>query len=193
MNIYVKRSYISEKGSTLEVVQGDITRITVDAIVNAANSQLSHGGGVALAIAKAGGEVINQESRAWIKKHGPVQFDTPAYTSAGNLPCQYIIHAVGPIWGEGDEDKKLAAAIRGSLKRAEELNIKSIAFPAISTGIFGFPIDRAASIFMHEFKRYLSAPDEKAVKHIKVVLFDENTLASFVKAFDAVFISESKG
>lgn len=193
MNIYVKRSYISEKGSTLEVVQGDITRITVDAIVNAANSQLSHGGGVALAIAKAGGEVINQESRAWVKKHGPVQFDAPAYTSAGNLPCQYIIHAVGPIWGEGDEDTKLAAAIRGSLKRAEELNIKSIAFPAISTGIFGFPIDRAASIFMNEFKRYLSAPDEKAVKHIKVVLFDEKTLASFVKAFDAVFTSESKG
>ena len=107
-------------------MQGDITQEQVDAIVNAANSHLQHGGGVAGVIAHKGGQVIQQESHAWVRAHGPVSHAKPAYTSAGRLPCRYIIHAVGPVWGAGDEDHKLSAAVRGSLERADELNLRSI-------------------------------------------------------------------
>ncbi len=182
-----KRDFLSETGGLLEVGQGDITFEATDAIVNAANSQLSHGGGVALAIARGGGEVINKESRKWVAEHGPVTFDSPAYTGGGNLPCKYVIHAVGPVWGEGDEDDKLATAIRSSFERAEQLGVKSIAFPAISTGIFGFPVDRAAGIFMKVFREYLSEPNPDAVKTIKMILFDNRTLDVFLAAFDEEF------
>ena len=182
-----KRDFLSETGGLLEIGQGDITFEATDAIVNAANSQLSHGGGVARAIVNEGGESIDKESREWVAEHGPVTFDSPAYTSGGNLPCNFVIHAVGPVWGEGNEDMKLATAIRSSLERAEELGVKSIAFPAISTGIFGFPIDRAARIFMEEFKKYLSKESPDAVKTIKMTLFDNRTLEKFLAAFDEVF------
>jgi O-acetyl-ADP-ribose deacetylase (regulator of RNase III) len=181
----IKREFESQTGGRLEIGQGDITREAVDAIVNAANSHLSHGGGVALAIAMRGGEAINKESRQWVNEHGPVTFSAPAYTSGGNMPCRFVIHAVGPVWGEGDEDHKLASAIQGSLKLAEELGVNTIAFPAISTGIFGFPVDRAAGIFMEEFKNYLSNKD--AIKTIKMILFDRSTLDDFMSAFDKIF------
>jgi O-acetyl-ADP-ribose deacetylase (regulator of RNase III) len=183
----VKEKFLSNTGILLEIGQGDITQEITDAIVNAANSHLSHGGGVALAISRRGGATIDQESRKWVADHGPVRFDAPAYTSGGNMPCRYVIHAVGPVWGEGDEDKKLAAAIRSSLDLAEKLGVKSIAFPAISTGIFGFPVNRAAALFMQEFKEYLSNADADAVKIIKMILFDKSTLDEFLAAFEDVF------
>ena len=108
-------------GQHLEICQGDITRETTDAIVNAANSQLRHGGGVAAAIAHRGGEIIDRESREWVKANGFVTHSKPAVTSGGNLQCKYVIHAVGPVWGEGDEDAKLKEAILGSLTTAESL------------------------------------------------------------------------
>jgi O-acetyl-ADP-ribose deacetylase (regulator of RNase III) len=182
-----KREFLSETGELLVIGQGDITFEATDAIVNAANSQLSHGGGVAQAIAKEGGDVINKESRKWVQEHGPVSYDSPAYTSGGDLPCSFVIHAVGPVWGEGDEDNKLSTAIRSSLTRAEELGVKSIAFPAISTGIFGFPVDRAAKIFMRVFKDYLLKESTEAVKTIKMILYDDHTLEEFLTAFDEVF------
>jgi len=133
-------------GQIFQLVQGDITAETTDAIVNAANRALRHGAGVAGAILRRGGEVIQQESDAWVREHGPVSHAEPAWTSGGALPCRYVIHAVGPVWGDaqkpgagGDEDAKLAAAVTGSLSVAESLGLKSISLPAISTGVFGFP------------------------------------------------------
>lgn len=166
----------------LEIAQGDLTQEPLDAIVNAANARLMHGGGVAMAILQAGGWSIQLESNAWIRQHGPVSNTEPAYTHAGKLPTRYIIHAVGPIWGEGDEDNKLALAIAGSLKRAEALKLHSIAFPAISTGIFGFPKERAAKIFFATFQAYASQHVETSLSLIRVTLWDEDSLQIFLDA-----------
>lgn len=134
----------------IEILQGDITTMEVDAIVNAANSRLQHGGGVAGAIVRKGGQVIQRES----DRIGFVPTGNAAVTSAGNLPCRYVIHAVGPVMGEGDEDLKLRNATLSAFERAQELRLKSIALPAISTGIFGYPVERCAPIMLgvaHEF------------------------------------------
>lgn len=128
----------------IELINGDITTLAVDAIVNAANSRLQHGGGVAAAIARKGGPVIQQES----DRIGFVPTGNAAVTSAGNLPCRYVIHAVGPVMGEGDEDLKLRNATLSAFERAQELRLKSIALPAISTGIFGYPVQRCAPIML---------------------------------------------
>src|SRR5689334_9334103 len=138
--------HILPSGKTIQIVQGDITIEEVDAIVNAANEHLQHGGGVAWSISKKGGSSIQKESETWIRQHGRVPHSTPAWTSGGLLPAKYVIHAVGPVWGEGNEDNKLESAVIGSLRVAEELKCSSIAMPAISTGIFGFPKDRAARV-----------------------------------------------
>lgn len=176
-------TYIFPSGQTLELVQGDITQEHVDAIVNAANEYLRHGGGVAAAIARRGGRVVDEESRAWVSQHGPVPHDQPAYTSGGNLPVRYIIHAVGPVWGSGDEDRKLQAAVRGSLQRAEELSLTSIAFPAISTGIFGFPKDRAARLFYETLTTYFIQNPDSSLRLIRLTLFDIPTLTAFQQVF----------
>src|SRR5512142_3082566 len=103
-------------GQTIQIVQGDITIEEVDAIVNAANEHLQHGGGVAWAISKKGGSAIQKESDAWIRQHGRVTHAHPAWTSGGDLPAKYVIHAVGPVWGDGDEDQKLSDAVLGCLR-----------------------------------------------------------------------------
>lgn len=175
------QTYIFPSGQTLEIVQGDITQEQVDAIVNAANEQLMHGGGVAAIISRRGGHIVDEQSRAWVKQHGPVPHDWPAYTSGGNLPARYIIHAVGPVWGSGDEDSKLYAAIHGSLQRADELNLTSIAFPAISTGIFGFPKDRAAGIIFSAIEKYFLENSLSGLKTVKLVLYDQPTVDVFLK------------
>lgn len=174
-------------GQTLELVQGDITQEHVDAIVNAANEHLLHGGGVAAAIARKGGRVVDEESRTWVKRHGPVPHDRPAYTSGGNLPARYIIHAVGPVWGSGDEDRKLQAAVRGSLQRAEELGLTSIAFPAISTGIFGFPKDRAARLMYQTIEAYFADTPQSSLNLVRLTLYDTPTLTTFTQVFHTVF------
>jgi O-acetyl-ADP-ribose deacetylase (regulator of RNase III) len=170
-------------GQILELVNGDITQESVDAIVNAANSHLSHGGGVAAAIAHKGGQVITTESREWVKKHGAVSHVQPAYTSGGNLPSRYVIHAVGPVWGDGDEDEKLKTTVLGVLKRAEELKLNSIALPAISTGIYGFPAERAAYIFFDTLQLYFSENPESKLIKVRIVLFDKKSQDVFQKAF----------
>jgi O-acetyl-ADP-ribose deacetylase (regulator of RNase III) len=168
----------------VEIAQGDITLEAVDAIVNAANSQLQHGGGVAWAIARRGGEAIDRESRAWVREHGPVTHDRPAFTSGGQMPCQYVIHAVGPAWGEGDEVRKLAAAVRGSLRLADELGLRSIAIPAISTGIFGFPKERAAQVIFAEIDEYFAQTPASGLKLVRLTLFDQPTVDVFVVVWD---------
>jgi O-acetyl-ADP-ribose deacetylase (regulator of RNase III) len=174
---------ILSTGQSLQIVQGDITTEEVDAIVNAANEYLQHGGGVAWAITRRGGDVIQDESDKWIKQHGPVSHAHPAWTSGGALPAKYIIHAVGPVWGDGDEDKKLADAVTGSLLVADELKLLSIAMPAISTGIFGFPKERAAGIIFSVIEKYFSKNQNSTLKVIRIVLFDDATIQPFLKVW----------
>ena len=169
--------------SLLEISRGDITTEEVDAIVNAANAYLQHGGGVAGAIVRKGGLIIQKESEEWVGKNGRVAHAHPAYTSSGQLPCKYVIHAVGPIWGEGNEDAKLVDAIRGTLDLAEQLQLSSMAFPAISTGIYGFPKDRAARLILHTQIDWLQAHPDTRIKLVRNVLFDETTTQVYITEF----------
>lgn len=173
-------------GQTLQIVQGDITVDKVDAIVNAANEQLQHGGGVAWAISKRGGPTVQEESDAWIRKHGLVTHSHPAWTLGGLLPAKYIIHAVGPVWGDGDEDKKLSDAVTGSLTVADELKCKSISMPAISTGIFGFPKDRAAGIIFSAIETYFSEVKDSTIQTVRLVLFDDATVKVFLDIWGSI-------
>ena len=168
-------------GQIIQLVRGDITAETTDAIVNAANAHLQHGAGVAGAILRQGGQAIQSESRAWIQTHGPVSHAAPAWTSGGNLPCRIVIHAVGPVWGDGDEDSKLGDAVTGSLRMADELKLVSIAFPALSTGIFGFPKERAAGVMFKAIREYLEKTT--GLKLVRLVLYDASTITSFEKAW----------
>jgi O-acetyl-ADP-ribose deacetylase (regulator of RNase III) len=179
----LRQKVIFDSNITIEIMQGDITLIETGAMVNAANRHLQHGGGVAGAISRRGGTVIQEESDAWIARYGPIDSDRPAYTSAGNLPCQYVIHAVGPVWGEGEEDRKLSEAICAALKMAETLRISSVSLPAISTGIFGFPVKRAAGIFMRSLQDFCAQSEHKHLRNIKLVLFDMETYSTFSEAF----------
>ena len=135
----------------LELIEGDLTDLEADAIVNAANEDLQLGAGVAGAIRQKGGASIQEECN----RIGHTPVGTAVMTGAGNLKARQVIHAVGPRMGEGDEDKKLASAVRSSLALADRRGLKSIALPAISTGIFGFPMERAARIMLTEIHRFL--------------------------------------
>lgn len=170
-------------GQMIQIVQGDLTTEEVDAIVNAANEQLQHGGGVAWAISKKGGAAIQNESDDWVRQHGPVSHSRPAWTSGGLLPAKFVIHAVGPVWGDGDEDNKLSDAVKGSLRVADELKCSSIALPAISTGIFGFPKDRAAGIIFSAIEKFFESTPSN-IKVVKLILFDQATVDVFLKSWN---------
>ncbi len=183
----VLREHALPSGGCLQIAQGDLTQEPLDAIVNAANAHLAHGGGVAGAILRRGGPSIQADSDAWVRQHGPVAHDRPAYTGAGRLPCRYVIHAVGPVWGSGDEDAKLAAAVQGSLRLADELGLASIALPAISTGIFGFPKGRAAGVMLAAMRGYFEAHPASGIRIVRLVLFDTPTLQAFLQAWEDLF------
>ena len=150
----------------LQLEQGDITNSTADAIVNAANSGLILGAGVAGAIRRKGGPSIQEGC----DRIGSCPVGNAVITSAGNLQARFVIHAVGPKWGEGHEVKKLRNAAIKSLQRAEEKELKSIAFPAISTGIFGFPLKLAAETLLTAVWQYLSQKSENET--VTFILFD---------------------
>lgn len=156
------RLTITVERTQVELIEGDITRLEVDAIVNPANEHLQLGGGVAGAIRERGGPTIQEEC----DRIGGTAVGTAVMTGAGNLPARQVIHAVGPRLGEGDEERKLAAAVRASLALADRRGLRTLAMPAISTGIFGFPMDRAARIILTEVQRYLQG----GTKLEKVVL-----------------------
>jgi O-acetyl-ADP-ribose deacetylase (regulator of RNase III) len=173
--------------ATLEIAHGDITALAVDAIVNAANVQLQHGGGVAAAISRKGGPTIQQESDALIAKRGPLETGDAVITSGGKLPAKFVIHTVGPVWGDQDEresDTLLRRAVRNSLKLADEHNLKTIAFPAISTGIYHFPVDRAAKLMLAEAADYLRG--KKSLERVVFCLYDDATYQTFEKAFGEI-------
>lgn len=192
MNILMREVNLPS-GQKIQILHGDITAEDVDAIVNAANSELKHGGGVAAAIVRKGGEKIQKESDEWVQKYGKVPTGQVAITSAGNLKAKAIIHAVGPIWSEHKPEKAdelLKSAVWNSLIAAQNRGFESIAFPAISAGIFGFPKDRCALILLDTAKEFFEQYPNSTLKEIRFVLFDEPTLHAFVEAFDTLYGSK---
>lgn len=188
---HLLREFLLPAGQRFQLCQGDLTTEPVDAIVNAANRYLSHGGGLAAAIVERGGESIQAESDAWVRLHGPVSHAEPAFTQAGRLPCRYVIHAVGPMWGEGDEDQKLEAAVTGALRLADQLTLSSIALPAISTGIFGFPKDRAAGIILTAVEAYFSQHTASRLNLVRLTLYDQPTFDAFLQVWNKKFNQDS--
>ncbi len=164
-----RRLSIQLEGTQLELAEGDITDLEVDAIVNAANEELKLGTGVAGAIREKGGPSIQEEC----DRIGGTPVGTAVLTGGGELKARHVIHAVGPQMGEGDEDRKLQSAIRSSLALADRHGLKSIALPAISTGNFGYPMDRCARILLTEVYRYLQG-GTKIERVVVSLLTDED-------------------
>ena len=159
----------------IELIKGDLTKIQVGAIVNAANSSLLGGGGVDGAIHRAGGPQILEECRAIRNRQGKCNTGEAVVTNAGNLPANYVIHTVGPVWNgnEEKESKLLANCYHNSLKLAESLGVKTIAFPNISTGVYRFPKELAGKIAIDEVRKFKSDVIEKV---IFVCFADENEM-----------------
>jgi O-acetyl-ADP-ribose deacetylase len=156
----------------LQIVEGDITKLDVDVIVNAANSSLLGGGGVDGAIHRAAGKKLLEECQTL----GGCKTGRAKITSGYNLQARHVIHTVGPVWGDedGNEDDLLASCYRNSLQLAAEHGLKSIAFPSISTGAFGFPMDRAARIAIREVQAFLGA--NPGVEKVLLVCFGQEAL-----------------
>jgi len=169
------------KNSILELVEGDITEMDTEAIVNAANANLVLGGGVAGAIRSKGGPEIQNEC----DKIGGTFVGGVVKTTGGNLKAKYVIHSVGPRMGEGNEDEKLRNATLNSLKLADEENIKSISFPAISTGIFGFPIVRCSQIMLQTTIDYLKG--QTGIEKVVFCLFGQDSLNVFENQLSTLF------
>ncbi len=168
----------SSENKRLSLLKGNIARLDVDAVVNAANKSLILGGGVAGAIRRLGGPSIQEEC----SREGPIQVGEAVMTGAGNLKTRHVIHTVGPEYGEGDEDEKLRRATFNSLRLAKRHRLKNIAFPAISTGIFHFPIIRCSEIMLFEAMDFLKKhpfPEE-----IIFCLFDDDALETFSNTLD---------
>ena len=161
----------------IEVQQGDITKIKVDAVVNAANSSLLGGGGVDGAIHRAGGPAILEECRKIRARQGGCDTGEAVITTGGNLPAQYVIHTVGPVWsgGENGEPELLANCYHNSLRIASEKQLQSIAFPNISTGIYGYPKPNAAQVAVQAVKDYLKS-NETSLQRVIFVCFDTENL-----------------
>ncbi len=168
--------------STLRLVSADITERYVDASVNAANSRLQHGGGLAGAIVRKGGRTIQEES----DRIGHVPVGGAAITTGGTLKARYVIHAVGPRMGEGDEDRKLKSAINSALNLASEERLKSISVPAVSAGIFGFPKDRCAKIVVGETVAFLRNKPESSLEMVELCISDLEAFGFFKGEFEKI-------
>ncbi|MGH2671186.1 MAG: macro domain-containing protein [bacterium] len=166
---------------TLRLIEGDITEEESDAIVNAANEMLAHGGGLAAAIVRKGGRVIQEQSSRWVAEHGPVHTGGAALTSGGDLKARYVIHAVGPIWSGGSrkEEHLLHSAVRTALALADEHGLRSIAIPAISTGIFGYPKRLAAPVIVGAIVDYVQEHPESGLEDIRICTMTAADAAPF--------------
>jgi O-acetyl-ADP-ribose deacetylase len=161
----------------ITIRHGDLTAAKVDAIVNAANNDLILGGGVAGAIRARGGPAIQEECR----RLGPIRIGEAAITGGGNLPARYVIHAASMELGGLTSELGLRESTRNSLLRAHENRLESIAFPAIGTGIAGFPLERCAEVMLEEIRAHLNS--ETTLKQVEIVLFDQPALAVFERTF----------
>jgi O-acetyl-ADP-ribose deacetylase (regulator of RNase III) len=168
--------------TVIRLVSADLTERDVDAIVNAANSRLQHGGGVAGAIVRKGGRIIQEES----DRIGYVPVGNAAITSGGKLKARFVIHTVGPMMGEGDEDAKLKNAINSVLSLATEKKLKSISIPAISAGIFGFPKDRCARILVGETAAFLKSNSGTSLELVEFCIFDQEAFGFFKKEIEGL-------
>jgi O-acetyl-ADP-ribose deacetylase (regulator of RNase III) len=172
----------------IQVIKGDITKVTADAVVNAANTSLLGGGGVDGAIHRAGGPAILEECRQIVARQGGCKTGEAVITTAGNLPVKFVIHTVGPVWNGGHkkEKEKLENCYRNSLRLAVEYKCKTIAFPGISTGVYRFPKDEAAKIAVNAIKDVISK--EHVLETVILVCFDDESyelLNNEVKKSDA--------
>lgn len=173
-------------GTNIQLIQGDITKQDIDAIVNAANTTLLGGGGVDGAIHSAGGSRILEECKIIRSKQGGCDVGEAVITTAGNLPSDYVIHTVGPVWqgGNNNEPELLANSYRNSLKLAYESNINSIAFPSISTGVYKYPKEKAALIALNTVKKVL---DDIIFDEIRFILFSKNDFDIYKESIKKVF------
>jgi putative ATPase len=157
-------------GRVFEVVVADLLAEPVDAIVNAANGQLAHGGGVAAAIARAAGPALEQEGDRIVEAGGPIPTGEAVVTTAGRLRQQAVIHAVGPIQGQGDEEALLVRALRSAFERASERGFASIAFPAVSSGIFAVPLETCARAYVRAVVEHVAARPQTSLRTIRLCL-----------------------
>jgi O-acetyl-ADP-ribose deacetylase (regulator of RNase III) len=173
-------------------VPGDITRQQVDAIVNAANSGLMGGGGVDGAIHRAGGPAILEECRRIVQRQGRLPPGQAVITTGGRLPARYVIHTVGPIWrgGKSNEPKTLASAYRESLALAVENGLTTVAFPSISTGVYGYPVDQAAEVALRTVIEFLQKGT--SLKEVRFVLFDNRTYDAYAEALHDLALNASQ-
>jgi O-acetyl-ADP-ribose deacetylase (regulator of RNase III) len=174
----------------ISVVQGDITKQQVDAIVNAANAQLAGGGGVDGAIHRAAGPELMQYCDAVRALEGGCPTGSAVITPAGKLPCRYVIHAVGPVWrgGGNNEDELLAGAYRKALQLAEEHELRTIAFSNISTGVYGFPKERAVKIVAKVMAEF--AARARFVEEVRFVCYDAENLRLYRQQFEKLIAGE---
>ena len=187
------RSAIRAGETSIVAVTGDLTSMAVDVIVNAANNELRHGGGIALAMARAGGPLIDEESAAWIDTYGPIAPGVAALTSAGLMPAKYVIHVAGPIYAEGQENETLlATAVLASMDLADDIEVSTMAIPAISAGIYGYPADEATAIIAQSVAEYLSA-DETSLRAVRLVGYDDTMATRFATALTALLTEAESG
>ena len=175
--------WISATGRKLTLLEGDITQVAADAIVNAANSALAGGGGVDGAIHRAGGPAIMRELDAVRARAGGCPTGSAMATTAGKLPAKHVFHAVGPVYRDGlhGEPELLASCYRRCLELAEEHEAATISFPAISTGVYGYPIEQAAAIALREVTAHLNREDVH-VRHAIFVLFGRSAYEAYAQA-----------
>lgn len=182
----MKKQIIKE--TALELIQGDITQADVDAIVNAANSELIGGGGVDGAIRRAGGDEIEKACADIRRREGGCPTGKAVITTGGNLHANFVIHTVGPVWegGNSGESELLASCYQESLRLAVENGVRSVAFPSISTGIFGYPTEKAAVVALTAVKGFVER-DPPALASIQFILFDDVTYTCYEDALSTVF------
>ncbi len=173
---------------SITLLTGDITLQDADAIVNAANEHLAPGGGVCGAIHRAGGPAIWKECQQIVQRRGPLPTGQAVATTAGAMRARYLIHTVGPVWhgGNSGEPEKLAGCYRESIRVADELALTIIAFPSISTGIFGYPVDLAAPVALQAVAKALGTSHD--LHEVRFVLFDAATMKAYEKAADSILM-----
>jgi O-acetyl-ADP-ribose deacetylase (regulator of RNase III) len=168
-------------GRAFEVVTGDLLKEAVDAIVNAANGHLAHGGGVAAAIARAAGPALEEDGDRIVSESGPIPVGEAVVTTAGRLPFKGVVHAVGPHMGIGQEEGRLVQALQAAFLRAHERGWTSLSFPAVSSGIFAVPLDVCARAYVRAVRGFLAAHPDTSLRTVRLCLF-EGPLVALVRA-----------
>ncbi len=168
-------------GRAFEVVTGDLLSEPVDAIVNAANGHLAHGGGVAAAIARAAGPALEEEGRRLVAERGEVAVGEAVVTTAGHLPFEGVIHAVGPHQGLGQEEDRLVQALEAAFRRAQERGWTSVSFPAVSSGIFAVPLQVCARAYVRAVRGFFAAHPDTSLRTVRLCLLD-GPLAGLVRS-----------